>query len=306
MHENIDTVAGTPQQCWECKRRDLACDGAVACGQCKSAAIVCPGYADKKPLVWLAPGHVSRRKKRNASRLPKHKEKTSNHVNRGSEAKALVISPKQSTTSSVREKHGPPQTYVKEYQRAISRMNPPKELRDDGWDFIEAFVYYNDRLYPQCIQQQLEPSPFVVKLSGPNLIPPSIAHTLVSVVLARRIYQASRGDLHDTSFSPLWERLYHHRDVAIRSLNKLVGDEKTRYSLLTIGSVYTFLIAVVREHRTALSISCIRVMANSLSMPNISYSRQSHHTGANISMVTSSLSAILEVPQLSSTPHRSW
>lgn len=44
---------------------------------------------------------------------------------------------------------------------------------------------------------------------------------------------------------PIWSRLYRHRDIAIRCLHKLVGNENTRGGIVSLISVYTFLIAVV-------------------------------------------------------------
>ena len=65
-----DAALGRPTQCWECRRRRLVCDGTQpVCAKCRAARIVCPGYADKKPLTWLAPGQVvSRTRKRKTTR----------------------------------------------------------------------------------------------------------------------------------------------------------------------------------------------------------------------------------------------
>lgn len=53
--------AGKPQQeCWECLRRYLACDGRrPVCECCRSAGIVCPGYEDRRPLTWVTPGNIT-------------------------------------------------------------------------------------------------------------------------------------------------------------------------------------------------------------------------------------------------------
>lgn len=64
--------AKTP--CWECSRRGWTCDGSLpVCNRCKAANIVCPGYGNTKPLVWLAPGRVTSRNRR---RRPGPKSKT--------------------------------------------------------------------------------------------------------------------------------------------------------------------------------------------------------------------------------------
>jgi hypothetical protein len=54
-----------PRQCWECLRRRWVCDAArPVCNKCRAAGIVCPGYNDRKPLTWLAPGRVTSRARR--------------------------------------------------------------------------------------------------------------------------------------------------------------------------------------------------------------------------------------------------
>lgn len=65
-----DAALHRQMQCWECRRRRLVCDGTQpVCTKCRAARIVCPGYADKKPLTWLAPGQVvSRTRKRKPAR----------------------------------------------------------------------------------------------------------------------------------------------------------------------------------------------------------------------------------------------
>lgn len=64
------TPASTDQKsCWECSRRRLVCDATrPTCAKCRSAGIVCPGYSDKKPLRWLAPGMVTSRVRRKTKR----------------------------------------------------------------------------------------------------------------------------------------------------------------------------------------------------------------------------------------------
>ncbi|KAL7818537.1 hypothetical protein V8C26DRAFT_420060 [Trichoderma gracile] len=48
------------QECWECLRRCLACDGRrPVCDCCRSAGIVCPGYEDRRPLTWVTPGNIT-------------------------------------------------------------------------------------------------------------------------------------------------------------------------------------------------------------------------------------------------------
>lgn len=48
------------QQCWECLRRGVVCDGhRPICNCCRSSGIVCPGYEDRRPLIWVTPGNIT-------------------------------------------------------------------------------------------------------------------------------------------------------------------------------------------------------------------------------------------------------
>jgi hypothetical protein len=60
------------RQCWECQRRRRHCDfSRPACNKCQAAGIVCPGYEDKKPLTWLAPGTVLSRPRKGRKSPPR-------------------------------------------------------------------------------------------------------------------------------------------------------------------------------------------------------------------------------------------
>lgn len=53
------------RRCWECQRRRLVCDSVKpVCNKCRASGIVCPGYDDRKPLTWLAPGKITCRTRR--------------------------------------------------------------------------------------------------------------------------------------------------------------------------------------------------------------------------------------------------
>ncbi|KAJ3953770.1 hypothetical protein N0V92_009742 [Colletotrichum tropicale] len=72
-------AGGGRKQCWECQRRRVVCDAVrPVCGKCKATGVVCPGYEDKKPLTWLAPGKVKTRTwKRKKPTTKKESSKTS-------------------------------------------------------------------------------------------------------------------------------------------------------------------------------------------------------------------------------------
>ncbi|RYP22029.1 hypothetical protein DL765_001935 [Monosporascus sp. GIB2] len=63
-----DPQAGQNQHCWECRRRQLVCDSTrPVCKKCRLSRVVCPGYDDKQPLRWLAPGKVTFRTRKSKS-----------------------------------------------------------------------------------------------------------------------------------------------------------------------------------------------------------------------------------------------
>ena len=54
--------SGASKACWECIRRTIDCDGGrPVCKKCLESGIVCPGFDNKKPLVWVTPGKVTHR-----------------------------------------------------------------------------------------------------------------------------------------------------------------------------------------------------------------------------------------------------
>ncbi|KAK3181168.1 hypothetical protein K4F52_007583 [Lecanicillium sp. MT-2017a] len=57
------------KSCWECIRRTLDCDGGrPICQKCIERGLVCPGYDNKKPLVWVTPGKTTHRAPQRPSR----------------------------------------------------------------------------------------------------------------------------------------------------------------------------------------------------------------------------------------------
>ncbi|UNI17964.1 hypothetical protein JDV02_004267 [Purpureocillium takamizusanense] len=71
----------TAAPCWECQRRQWVCDATrPVCIRCREAGIVCPGYSDRKPLTWLAPGRISARPRRTRPSKPPSKPSRSSAV----------------------------------------------------------------------------------------------------------------------------------------------------------------------------------------------------------------------------------
>lgn len=134
------------------------------------------------------------------------------------------------------------------------------------------FAPDNTHIYPDLVQNQLAPNGYVYPLGAiPSVIPPSIIHTMVSMLISHRIIQMTPDSASSALVKPLWTRLYRHRDISIRAIAELVGNEKTRTDFRTIVSVYTLLFATVRHgtqtRSTARIVLSTRHSSNSLSLP---------------------------------------
>ncbi len=116
-------------QCWECRRRRLVCDGTQpVCTKCRAARIVCPGYADKKPLTWLAPGQVlSRARNRKGAR------KGCSTKRDGASQNHKLPTPSSSDSGSENQT---------DELELLARDDPiPVELRPEVCDVFEAMMY---------------------------------------------------------------------------------------------------------------------------------------------------------------------
>ena len=260
MEPAANSSTRTNQHCWECRRRRLICDGGVpVCTKCRTAGIVCPGYADKKPLTWLAPGRVvSRNRKPKAAATS-----TSLPSTTGRKKKTKDEPPAQDTSKSL-------------YKLDLRVVPKVLDLRPKAWDIIEAAAYCglpcpplpniqfsrlfganwkrlanleladNSYIYPDLKAHALGSSLFIQPVQTVTQIPLSVVHTLVSVALSHRIIQVSEGDTSLELVQPMSTSLYRHRGMAMRSIQELLGNEKTRRDIPTLVSVYLFMIAVVR------------------------------------------------------------
>jgi hypothetical protein len=153
-----------------------------------------------------------------------------------------------------------------------ARARLPVEIRPEIFDMFEAILYctylgylrvpfpprrgsvliiaqsfpaVNGHIYPNLAKTLFGPSDFVIPMAMVDGVPAPIIHTLVSVVLSHRIIQLAEHPASDQLVKPLWARLYRHRDIAVKAINKRVGDEIKRKELGTIVSVYTLLFAMV-------------------------------------------------------------
>ncbi|KAB8264896.1 fungal-specific transcription factor domain-containing protein [Aspergillus pseudonomiae] len=216
------------RHCWECMRRRLVCDfERPTCNKCRSAGVDCPGYDEKKPLRWLAPGKVTSRAQKR--RWPSGMDGTA----RSDEAA---------------DKKNAPQTRV---GSELLRMPiPRRELKSDTCTMVEAFLLVNDYVYPDFrAMHELAPNPYLGQfpLDALHQMPMSICHTLVYLALGHRIHRVYSGD-HRRAVARLRPSLYQHRGLALRSLTELLGSLSNQTSIdLTIGSILLFLFVDARQ-----------------------------------------------------------
>jgi len=255
-----DLSSATRAQCWECRRRRLVCDGdKPVCLKCRTAGIVCPGYADKKPLVWVANGQVLSRPR---GRKPKDKAE-------------MMRSVRPVATQEV----GPTElVQAGASAGVVPGLLPPlrrdTRLRTDQCDMLEAVNYCkfpkagpqprppclaylwtpadNTRLYDEAMEDQLIANSYVIK--WPNNVaslPPSVAHLMVSTTISHRLLRLS-GDIYgDHRMSWARSRLYHHRVIAIRLISELVMDERNPASDMAIVGVWSLFSSQVSSNCTA-------------------------------------------------------
>ncbi|KAJ0296824.1 hypothetical protein COL516b_011208 [Colletotrichum fioriniae] len=229
------------RQCWECQRRRLVCDSArPVCAKCKTSGVVCPGYEDKKPLVWLAPGKVKTRtwKRKSPPTNKKNNDDSSKESAKGQSGSELAKA-MESEVSNTRTDH-------------LVHLFPGHELRDETCDIIEATLYWNEQIYPFFAANQLTNSPWLVPVSYIQYMGVTIQHTLVAMAINHRLLSLStrKNDLHNAEVRA---RFHQHRCTAIQALNREIShqNEKRRISDYTMAAVIVFLYADLMGSVTA-------------------------------------------------------
>ncbi|OIW24740.1 hypothetical protein CONLIGDRAFT_685687 [Coniochaeta ligniaria NRRL 30616] len=255
--------------CWECRRRRLVCDCTrPVCNKCKTTGVVCPGYEDKKPLTWLAPGRVLYRPRKPRGRPPASQK--------------AVVKKGKNVPSSSESNTGPSSQEVTTLQSVAAL--PHAQLRTDMCDLVEAAMYCktgplqlpllslwahfkhevffrltsrhsdNTALYPEMIANQLAPNPFVVPVLELRGLPTPLQHSLVAMSLGHRIYRSTAGVVTSTfgvssesTQKVWWARLHYHRGQAIHLMNEAIGREDIRATDGTITTVLVFLMGELQQ-----------------------------------------------------------
>ncbi|KAI8309182.1 hypothetical protein K4K61_002002 [Colletotrichum sp. SAR11_59] len=226
-------AGGGRKQCWECQRRRVVCDAVrPVCGKCKATGVVCPGYEDKKPLTWLAPGKVKTRTwKRKKPATKKESSKTTSEQDSSPESNKAVT------------RAGSQMVY-------IFPPSPGMELRSEVCDIIEATSYWNESVYPSFETTQLMKSPWIIPVRFIHYMPAATRHALVSMAIEHRMLRLSHKKT-DPLMMEIRARFHHHRCLAIQALNEDVCNDATRGTDMTMASVMVFLYADLMGSATA-------------------------------------------------------
>jgi hypothetical protein len=281
---------GTERCCWECARRQLVCDGAAsACNRCKISRIVCPGYEDAKPLLWLAPGKV---KSRNWAKKP---PKAKGERARDRKQLPVKVAPRNVDLSMPgTEAHA--MSLVPEI-RLTSLFGPDSLQRTEGSDLYQAVVYCelsvlscrqdvsadlpyvdNRNVCSQYSSHALGPSPFNMPIGGLVLLDDALKSVLVSMMLRHRIHSIAKHSK-PQALSTLWDRFLHYRGLTIRCLVGQIGDDYARSTDLTILASILFLYTEVRQIDLDGYVSALTQNARS-------FSNRHHRHGGTISAVS--------------------
>ncbi|KAF9871745.1 C6 zinc finger domain protein [Colletotrichum karsti] len=219
------------RQCWECQRRRVVCDSVrPVCGKCKATGVVCPGYEDKKPLTWLAPGKVK-------TRTWKRKKPA--------EKKVLP-------SDSSKEVAGADSMVLARTSNQLMHVFPGFEFRTETDDIVEATLYWNESVLPSFQNAQLTSSPWVVPAQYVCYMPKATLHALVSMAIEHRMIRLARKKT-DPYMVEIGARFHQHRQTAIEALKKDLSNEKIRTSRQTIASVLVFMYADLMGASTASS-----------------------------------------------------
>ncbi|UQC81696.1 uncharacterized protein CLUP02_07182 [Colletotrichum lupini] len=162
------------RRCWECQRRRLVCDSVKpVCNKCRASGIVCPGYDDRKPLTWLAPGKITCRTRRKGRVADKDT----------ATKKTIKIKPKLDSRGEIEDT----EALTRSRNKYGGELVFHSALRTDICDVFEAVQYFNDVFYPYTKSGHPPTSNVFIAeipLKVVKYLPISIAHNLVGIINA--------------------------------------------------------------------------------------------------------------------------
>ncbi|KAH7020769.1 uncharacterized protein B0I36DRAFT_367252 [Microdochium trichocladiopsis] len=245
------------KQCWECQRRRVVCDSVEpVCGKCEAIGVVCPGFDDKKPLVWLAPGKVTARP-RKKKRAPNGARAMASAAKRGSELISRLTGEK------------PEKIDLRPIERQLTKHNALRKAAGKNKDMYDStFILFPELVYDKDIEQIFQaaryydlqmypeyepilamiPQAFIRRFELPTVpyFPMAIRHSVICITLGHRIHKLPTTT--DPAFVfKSWEVFYRHRGKAIAGLTADMGSlDPVRRFIALIGTA-TFLMVDIQQ-----------------------------------------------------------
>ncbi|KAK1492917.1 hypothetical protein CCUS01_13913 [Colletotrichum cuscutae] len=219
------------RRCWECQRRRLVCDSVKpVCNKCRASGIVCPGYDDRKPLTWLAPGKITCRTRRKGRVADKDTAKQ----------KTMKIKPKLDSRGEIEDT----EALTRSRNKYGGELVFHSALRTDTCDVFEAVQYFNDVFYPYTKSGHPPTSNVFIAeipLKVVKYLPISIAHNLVGIVYHHRMHVQKEWKNDCPSILYAQHRMYHHRGLSIRAINEDLANPKTQSGDVVLTGVILLL-----------------------------------------------------------------
>ncbi|KAK1453135.1 hypothetical protein CMEL01_04794 [Colletotrichum melonis] len=219
------------RRCWECQRRRLVCDSVKpVCNKCRASGIVCPGYDDRKPLTWLAPGKITCRTRRKGRVADKDT----------ATKKTMKKKPKLDSRGEIEDT----EALTRSRNKYGGELVFHSALRTDICDVFEAVQYFNDVFYPYTKSGHPPTSNVFIAeipLKVVKYLPISIAHNLVGIVYHHRMHVQKEWKNDCPSILYAQHRMHHHRGLSIRAINEDLANPKTQSSDVVLTGVILLL-----------------------------------------------------------------
>ncbi|KAK8034575.1 C6 zinc finger domain protein [Apiospora rasikravindrae] len=202
----MDTPAdSTRRYCWECQRRRLECDSTrPVCNKCRQAGVVCPGYEDKKPLRWLAPGKVTSRNRKRKTPVIKEKKKDED---------SAVSLQAQIDAALERAVHMSAELYK-------GSLIPVVHLRDDVSEAVQSACYCKSNPF-----LELTTPPYInpIPLEIMRLFPGPIRRTYICLALGHYLHQTRPPKAERVE---LWCRFHTEKGLSLHDISEEIVLEK--------------------------------------------------------------------------------
>lgn len=245
--DSTTTPASIPQvHCWECQRRRLVCDSKKPiCGRCEKSGVACPGYGDKKPLRWLAPGNVAfnRRRKRLVVpvdshflpvKVPKSQRKPPKKKEKEEPVTTLVIYPELKLQPMIEK-------VVQAVEYCMSVPFHPSTT--PPWRTLTCVIAVNYSIFPihQPVRDMICTTMVdTLELGIVKYFPPAMRHIFVAMAIGHHIHLLP-SNVDPKVISSLWGLFYTHRGQAIEAVTEDISSPDKRRQFTAIPNVVLLL-----------------------------------------------------------------